>query len=65
MVELVGGSGRLDVAAEEPNELIGLVLRASGDALVVVARLTLLSLRELSAKFAMVECTRCHLAEPG
>ena len=53
MVELVGGPGRLDVAAEEPNELIGLILRAFGDALVVVACLTLLSLRELSAKFAM------------
>ena len=53
MVEFVGGTGGLDVTAEEPNELVGLVGGGFRNVAVVVLRLTLLREFEVRAELVV------------
>ena len=56
MIELVGRTSRLDMATEQPHELVRLVLRRVGDALVVVPGLTFLCVLQLCAKLVVKTC---------
>ena len=53
VVKLVGWTGGLDVATEEPNEVARLKMRAVGDALVVIASLNILCVLELSTQLSV------------
>ena len=53
MVELVRRTGGLDVATEQPHELVRLVLGGVGDTLVVVVCLTILRSLQLGTELFM------------
>ena len=53
MFELVGWACGLDMPSHEPYELVWLIGRGSGDALVVVSRLSVLSFTQMGAKLVV------------
>ena len=53
VVKLVGGTSRLDVATQQPDELVRNVLGSLADAVIVVASLMFLSLFELIAELVV------------
>ena len=53
MVEFVGGTSRLNVATQEPHQLIRLVLGRVLDVSVVVSRLNSFSMLKLGSKFGV------------